>query len=72
MRPAESISAEIRHLPHLFPEHGLERQTSRGDKIQLVKGDPAVLPGGGPAPSVAGRRAGIRDIRRTSWQSLIQ
>jgi hypothetical protein len=37
-----------------------------------VMGVSAVLPGGGPAPSSAGRCAGIRDIRRTSWQSLIQ
>jgi hypothetical protein len=62
LRPAESVSAEIRRLPHLFPEHGLLRQTSRGDKIQLVMGVSAVLSGGGPAPSTAGRCAGIRDI----------
>jgi small subunit ribosomal protein S8 len=42
LRPAESVSAKIRHLPHLFPGHGLPRQTSRGDKIQLVTGETAV------------------------------
>ena len=36
VRPSPGVSAEVRHLPHLFSQHGPQGRDPWGHQIQLV------------------------------------